>query len=108
MAEDKNLNNAAEPEDEDTEEIEIYTLTDEEGNESNFELLSEAEIDGVLYCALTELDDENEPIGDDYVILRAEEEDGEQIFVSIDDDDEFDRVADFFDDQFADIDYDEE
>ena len=40
------------------------------------------------------------------MILRLEMEDGEEMLVSIDDDEEFDRVADFFDDQFADIDYD--
>ena len=39
-------------------------------------------------------------------ILRLEVEDGEDVLVSIDDDEEFDRVADFFDDQFSDIDYD--
>ncbi len=108
MAEDKELNNAVEPEDEEDEEIDVYTLTDEEGKETNFELLAEAELDGVLYYAMTELDDEDEQVGDEYVILRVEEEDGEEVLVSIDDDDEFDRVADYFDDLFADIDYDQQ
>ena len=108
MAEDKELNNAAAPEDGEDEEFEYYTLTDEEGKETNFELLAEAELDGVRYYAMTELDDEDEPVGDEYVILRVEEEDGEEVLVSIDDDDEFDRVADYFDDLFADIDYDQQ
>ena len=53
MADEKNMI----PEEE-MEEVEVYTLTDEEGNESQFELIGEAEIDGVTYYALTELDEE--------------------------------------------------
>lgn len=100
MADDKMI-----PETE-MEEIEYYTLTDEEGNESQFELISEAEIDGNTYYALTELDEEGNQISDEYVVLRVESEGDEDILVSIDDDEEFDKVADFFDDQFSDIDYD--
>ena len=61
MADDKNMI----PETE-MEEIEYYTLTDEEGNESQFELIGEAEIDGNTYYALTELDDEGNQISDEY------------------------------------------
>lgn len=101
MADDKNMI----PETE-MEEIEYYTLTDEDGNESQFELIGEAEIDGVTYYALTELDEEGNQISDEYVVLRLESEGEEDVLVSIDDDEEFDKVADFFDDQFSDIDYD--
>ena len=45
---------------------------------------------------------------EEYVILKFEkDEDGEDILVTIDDDDEFDRIADIFDDMFSDILYDE-
>ena len=101
MADEKNM-----IPDEEMEEIEYYTLTDEDGNESQFELIGEAEIDGVTYYALTELDEEGNQISDEYVVLRVESEGDEDILVSIDDDEEFDKVADFFDDQFSDIDYD--
>ena len=101
MADEKNMI----PEEE-MEEVEVYTLTDEEGNESQFELIGEAEIDGVTYYALTELDEEGNQISDEYVVLRVESEGDEDILVSIEDDEEFDKVADFFDDQFSDIDYD--
>ena len=87
-------------------EIDVYTLTDEEGNEKQFEMIGEAEIEGVTYYALTELDADYNQVSEEYVILRLEKEDGEDVLVSIDDDEEFDRVADFFDDQFSDIDYD--
>lgn len=85
---------------------EVFTLTDEEGNEKQFELLGSQELDGNTYLALAPIEDnENE----EYVILKVEleEESGEEILVTIDDDDEFDRVADFFNDElFGSIDYD--
>lgn len=86
-------------------EQDIYTLTDEEGKETQFELLGTCEYMENTYYALASLEDES----DEYVILRAEDDNGEMILVTIDDDDEFDAVADIFDDElFADIDYDED
>ena len=35
----------------------------------------------------------------EYVILKMAEEDGEEVLITIDDDDEFDRVADAFDNE---------
>ena len=75
----------------------IITLTDEEGNESEFELLGELPLDGNTYLALIPLDGED----DEFVILKVEvDENGDEILVTIDDDDEFDRVADTFEDTF--------
>ncbi len=100
----KNMDGAAE---EMMEEIDIYTLTDEDGNESQFELIDEYEMDGKVYYALTELDAEGNQVSEEYVILRLErEENGEEILISIDDDEEFDKIADYFDDKFNAIDYD--
>lgn len=83
----------------------IYTLTDEDGKEMQFKLLASAEIDGTEYMALIPLE-ENE--AEEYVILKLEvDENGEELLVTIDDDDEFDRIADFFEDElFGEIDYD--
>ena len=86
---------------------EIFTLTDEDGNEKQFELLGSQEIDGNTYLALVPVEDND---NDEYVILKVEDdaETGEEILVTIDDDDEFDRVADFFNDElFGEVDYDE-
>jgi len=85
---------------------EVLTLTDEDGNENDFEMLGSKEIDGVLYLALVPVD-ENE--GAEYVILKmVADENGEEVLVTIDDDDEFDRVADIFDDEmFSENDLDE-
>ncbi len=82
----------------------IYTLTDEDGNEMQFSLLGSCEIDGKEYFAMIPLDEGT----DEYVILKKEvDENGEEMLVTIDDDDEFDRVADLFEDElFDEIDYD--
>ena len=86
-------------------EEEIFTLTDEEGNENQFELIGSHEVDGVTYLALVPIGDKDD---EEYVILKMEQdEDGKDILVTIDDDDEFDRIADIFDDElFGEIDYD--
>ena len=89
---------------------EYYTLTDEEGNELQFEVIGSAEINGTVYYAMIPVDDQ--PAEEDvyeYVILKAEkDEDGEDILVTIDDDDEFDRVEDYMGDLlFGEVDYDE-
>ena len=88
-------------------ESDIYTLTDEEGNESEYQLIGEEEIDGQFYIALVPLEENEEGC---YVILkRSKDDDGEDVFVTIDDDDEFDRIADYFDDKLMpEIDYDSE
>ncbi len=83
----------------------IFTLTDEEGNESEFELLGEMTIDEITYLALIPLGGDE----DEYVVLKVEvDENGDELLVTIDDDDEFDRVADAFEDSFmGEIDLDE-
>lgn len=85
----------------------IVTLTDEDGNESNFEIIGSREVDGKFYLALIPVDESE---SEEYVILRVEtDENNEEILVSIDDDEEFDRIADIFDDElFSEIDYDAE
>ncbi len=83
----------------------IITLTDEEtGEEIKFELYARATIDDVLYFALVQVDEAS----DEYVILRATEDGEDMIFSTIDDDEEFDKVADYFDDLlFGEENYDE-
>ena len=86
-------------------EGDIYTLTDETGKESEFELIGSCELEGKTYLALIPVEEGM----DEYVILRLEaDEKGEEILVTIEDDDEFDRVADYFEDELFDtVDYDE-
>lgn len=92
-------------------EVERFMLTDEEGNETEFELIGSGEVDGVVYYAMipaAEADDENRDTFE-YVILKSEvDENGDESLFTIDDDEEFDRVADFFDDMFSTVDFDED
>lgn len=71
------------------------TLTDEEGVERDFEVIGTMELDGNEYFALVAVDGAE----DEYIILKAVVEDGEDVLITIDDDDEFDRVADAFDNE---------
>ena len=86
-------------------EGDVITLTDEDGKESEFEVMASREVDGITYVALYPLED-NE--AGEYVILKIEDdEDGEETLVTIDDDEEYDRIADIFEDEvFTDVDYD--
>lgn len=93
-------------------ERELFTLTDEDGKEFEFEKIGETERDGVTYFAMIPTNPEEAEADEDgfceYVILRLEEnEDGAYDLVSVEDDEEFDDVADLFDDMFSEeIDYD--
>ena len=83
-------------------EAEIYTLTDEDGVEKDYELIGTVELEDVKYFALVPVTEDEDAEVDEYIVLRGEkDENGENVLVSIDDDDEFDRVADIFDDEFA-------
>lgn len=91
-------------------EVERFTLTDEEGNELEFELIGSGEVDGVMYYAMIPADEASDENRDtfEYVILKSEVDDqGDESLFTIDDDEEFDRVADFFDDMFSTVDFDE-
>ena len=93
-----------------TEEEAVFcTLTDEDGTEIDFEVIGEAEIDGVEYFAMEPVGAEDSDDGIiEYVLLKKDkDEDGEDVFVTIDDEAEFDKVAAYFDDMFDDeADYD--
>ena len=86
-------------------DTEIYTLTDEDGNEEEYELIGKYMEGDVTYNALIPADESKQ--NGEYIILRREVDENGDIFLStIDDDDEFDRIADIFDDSFNDVDYD--
>lgn len=90
-------------------ENDYFTLTDEEGNEVEFELIAQCERNGQQYLAMIPVEDEAKNDSDvcEYIILKIAEENGEEVLISVDDDDELDDVADYFDDLFTqEIDYD--
>ncbi len=87
------------------EAADVITLTDEDGKETEFEVVASLEIDGVIYYALMPIEDNEN--GDCVLLKLEEDENGEEILSTIDDDDEYERVADAFDDEvFSEIDYD--
>lgn len=87
-------------------EEEVFTLTDEEGNESDFEFIGKIELGDNTYVALVPVDGDEE----EYVILKVDtDENGEEYLSTIEDDEEFDKAADAFEDEFmSEIDYDTE
>ncbi len=95
MNENKNQNDILE------EEGEKILLTDENGVESEFELIGSAELKGNQYFACVPANSKDSEYLE-YVILKLVIEDGEEVLVSVDDDDEFEDVADYFDDALAD------
>ena len=77
----------------------LYTLEDEEGKEQVFEMLDTMEFEGEKYFALTpyyENPDEMLEDSGEVVILKSEFEGDEEMMVSIDDDDEYERVGEIF------------
>ena len=91
-------------------EREFFTLVDEDGSEIEFEKIGEITLGEKVYFAMIPAGGENESEDVyEYIVLKAVVEDGEENLVTIDDDDEFDDIADYFDDLFSsEIDYDQQ
>lgn len=77
---------------------ELFELVDEEGNTKNFEMIDAAELEGEQYFALVPAIENDDYLNCDceLVILKAIEDNGEEILASIEDDDEFEKVSEFF------------
>lgn len=77
----------------------IVVLVDENGEEVEFEHIDTIEMNGNEYVVLAPLEEEEEEEEEDeeVIILRVEHnEDGEDSFVTIEDDDELDEVFNEF------------
>ena len=78
----------------------IIVLVDENGEETEFELLDTIEMDGNEYVVLLPLDsydEDQEMEEEEVVILKMEHgENGESSFVNVEDDDELDAVFEEF------------
>jgi uncharacterized protein YrzB (UPF0473 family) len=84
------------------------TIEDEDGNEFELEQLATMEFNGREYSAFLPADmDEDDP-DYGYIILRIEEENGEELFCSVDDEDELVAVYDRFMELLFDEETDEE
>ena len=78
----------------------FITLTDEEGNEAELEHLDTLEYEGETYMAFVQANDTPEEVLDEdsaeLIILKVEPEDGEDMLVTIDDDDLLDTIFNLF------------
>ena len=77
----------------------FVTLTDDEGNDVELEYVDALELDGVTYMAFFPVVEEGkEEDEEEYglVILKQAIEDGEEILVTVDDEDELNAVYDKF------------
>lgn len=79
----------------------FVTLTDDEGNDIELEYVDALEHNGTTYMAffpVVEEDSEDEENEEEYglVILKSKMENGEEFLVTIDDEEEIDKVYDLF------------
>lgn len=79
----------------------FVTLTDDEGNDIELEYVDALEHNGTTYMAffpVVEEDSEDEENEEEYglVILKSQMENGEEFLVTIDDEDEIDKIYDLF------------
>ena len=72
------------------------TITDEDGNEFELEHLDTVEQGGRIYMAFlpADMDEDDEDFG--LVILRVSNKDGEEVLVTLDDDDELEKIFECF------------
>lgn len=73
----------------------FITITDEDGVEFEMEILDEIEMDGQLYYALVNAETTDEET-EEVVILKVATEDGEEVLVTPEDDDEAERAFQLF------------
>lgn len=85
-------------------EIQVLSLKDEDGNDKDFEIIDELDYEGTHYCALLpyyddveDLDNKSEEDTEILLIKLTTDENGEEYCETIDNDDEFDKVAALFD-----------
>lgn len=83
----------------------VYELTDDEtGEKAEYEVVGLAELNGKQYAAIVPYGEEVE----EYVILRIESDGNDLTFSAIEDDDEWETAAVYFDDRiFGIVDHDE-
>ena len=84
----------------------LITLSDDDGKEYSFEVLDAIETDRGRYLALLPTYDDPQKMLEDsgeLVIVKVGEEDGEEYFYEIEDDDEYETIADAFVDRLEDF-----
>ncbi len=83
----------------------IVTLCDDDGKEYSFEVLDAIETDEARYLAMLPVYDDPAKMLEDsgeLVIVKVGEDGGEEYFYEIEDDDEYETIADAFTDRLQD------
>lgn len=71
----------------------VVILTDEDGVETEFEIITMLEVEENQYCVLYPVDSDDE---DAIVLKLIQNEDGEDMLTEIEDDEEFEKVAEAY------------
>lgn len=103
MADEKNLN----PEETDDGEEMTVTLTLDDGKELECVVLTIFPAGNKEYIALLPMEEEESEDGEVYLYRYSEDEDGQPNLENIEDDDEYEIVADAFDELLDEQEYDE-
>lgn len=74
----------------------FITIEDDEGHEFELEHLGTVELDGSEYMVFLPADMQEDDPDYGFIILKVEEVDGEEQFASVDDEDELQRVYDYY------------
>ncbi len=83
----------------------IVSLVDDEGKEYTFEVLDAIETDEARYLALLPIHNDPQALLEDsgeLVIVKVGEDNGEEYYCEIEDDDEYETIADAFVDRLQD------
>lgn len=79
-------------------DVQSITLTDEEGKEVEFDVITKLDMEGKEYLIVVPKDSEDE----DAIALRIDkDENGMDVLATVDDDDEFALVSEAFDTLFS-------
>ena len=84
----------------------LINLVDDDGKEYNFEVIDAIETDKARYLALLPIYDDPKKMLEDsgeLVIVKVGEENGEEFYFEIEDDDEYETIADAFVDRLEDF-----
>ncbi|NMA14179.1 MAG: DUF1292 domain-containing protein [Clostridia bacterium] len=84
-------------------------LLDEEGKEHKFEVLDIIEVDSAEYAVLMPVEEDEDYDPDEAIILKiGQDENGEEILYEIEDDEEWEKVADAYDEMIDETDEEDE
>ena len=89
-----------------SQDIDIIGVTDDDGNEFLFELLDRYESDNGVYVAVTPYFDEAEEIiesDNELIVLKVIEENGEEMLTMIENDDELENIVSVFEERLQDL-----